>query len=442
VTARAYETLAPRLAAALAGEPQFFESRLLYADGIERDIEGSIAPDIDADGVVQGAIGMTLDISARKDADRALAASELRYRSIFDAAHVSILRTQISDGHPIDANARCAEMMGYDSKEDLLANFSGVDHWPSPEARREWIAQGLEGGLAGNREITLRRRDGATIWLRTSATFHPDANCVDVVSIDITENKEQESAIIAAREQAQLANRAKSEFLAHFSHELRTPLNAVIGFSEIMQQEIYGPLGDRHYREYADDIHHSGQLLLALINDILDLARIESGKQERDEQVFDAREVVEECARLLRARAAAKDVEIELQQPAEAPRLRADERQLRQILLNLLTNAVKFTRANTTVCVRTEICAHGDYHFHVSDHGEGMSAQDIVRVQEPFIRLDGAHASTEEGTGLGLAITKSLAESHGGRLRLESELGVGTTATVSFPRDRVVAAAA
>lgn len=437
-TAEAYENLKPRLDKAMAGKAQFFETRLLYRDGVECDIEGSMVPDIDADGVVRGGISLSMDVSERKDSDRALAASELKYRSIFEAAHVGIIRTQLTDGKVIDVNDRNATMLGYKDGEDLMENYDPDAHWTSREERNLWITEGLADDFKGHRELSLVRKDGSTVWLRTSATFHPSINCVDVVSIDITEAKLQQAATIAAREEAQSANRAKSEFLAHFSHELRTPLNAVIGFSELMQQEVFGPMGDPQYREYADDIHKSGEHLLALINDILDLARIESGKQERDEQVFDASEIAEDCARLLHGRAAAKGVEIELQLADEPPQIKADERQLRQILLNLLTNAVKFTRKDTVITVETEVCTRGDYHFRVSDHGEGMSAEDIVRVQEPFIRLDDAHTSSEEGTGLGLAITKSLIESHGGCLRLASEVGVGTTATVSFPRERVI----
>lgn len=254
----------------------------------------------------------------------------------------------------------------------------------------------------------------------------------------ITASKQVQTELLAAKEAAEHANRTKSEFLAHFSHELRTPLNAIIGFSEIMQQEIFGPLGDKRYAEYAGDIRGSGGHLLALISDILDLSRIEAGQFELEERVFDAGELVEDCARLLYGRAADKGVTIDLLSSEAGLWLEADERQLRQILLNLLSNAVKFTRPNTIVTMESEIDDHGEMCFRISDCGEGMSADDIERVQEPFIRLKGAQTSSEEGTGLGLAITKRLLESHGGGLRMCSETGVGTTATACFPRERVI----
>jgi two-component system cell cycle sensor histidine kinase PleC len=189
--------------------------------------------------------------------------------------------------------------------------------------------------------------------------------------------------------------------------------------------------------DYANDIHQSGAHLLALISDILDFSRIEAGQLGRDERIFDVGMVAEDCIRLLNNRAKAKGVQLELSSNEPGLRLVADERQTRQMILNLLSNAVKFTRPDSLVTLAVEIGEDGDVSINVGDAGDGMSAEDIVRVQEPFIRLDSALTSSEEGTGLGLAITKRLAESHGGSLRLNSALGEGTMATVCFPSTRV-----
>jgi len=256
----------------------------------------------------------------------------------------------------------------------------------------------------------------------------------------VTELKVREIELTNALEQAELADNAKSEFLANFSHELRTPLNAIIGFSQIMRLEMFGPLGNERYKDYAGDIHQSGDHLLALITDILDLSRIEAGHSEHVDEDFHVREVIEECVRLLHGKAQQKGVSLDLQLPATELRLNADKRQLRQVLLNLLSNAIKFTRPNTAVVIKVEIGDSGDMRFTVADSGEGIAASDIKRAQEPFIRLQSAMISSEDGTGLGLAITKRLMESHGGSLLLSSEIGIGTNATVSFPIVRVLSA--
>ena len=291
-------------------------------------------------------------------------------------------------------------------------------------------------------DLQVRHKDGHGVWIDhlSQPVLWLGRPAVQISIVDISQRKEAEVAVVVAKEEAEHANRAKSEFLAHFSHELRTPLNAIIGFSEIMQQQLFGPLGDARYLDYANDIHQSGAHLLELISDILDFSRIEAGQLERDERVFDVAIVMADCIRLLNSRAKEKGVQLELRTSEPDLRLVADERQTRQMILNLLSNAVKFTRSGSLVTLEVEIGEDGDMRINVADAGEGMSEEDILRVQEPFIRLESALTSSEEGTGLGLAITKRLAESHGGSLWLDSELGKGTVATVCFPPARVATA--
>jgi len=239
-------------------------------------------------------------------------------------------------------------------------------------------------------------------------------------------------------EKAEAANEAKSAFLAIISHELRTPLNAIIGFAGLMEDQRFGPLGAPRYREYVSDIRHSGEHLLVLINNILDLSRAEAGKLQLQEDAVDVVEAMQICARQLEPRAAETHVQLELSVPNSPPMLRCDAAKLRQILLNLLSNALKFTPAGGHVALKFECGGDGGISLIVKDTGVGMSPADIPRALEPFTQLDNRFARRYEGTGLGLPLTRSLVELHGGTLRLESSLGEGTIVIVAFPPSRTI----
>lgn len=257
--------------------------------------------------------------------------------------------------------------------------------------------------------------------------------------------KQQEDRLIAltdalarSRDQEEAANRAKSEFLAAVSHELRTPLNAIIGFSDVTRSERLGPVGNPKYREYATDIHEAGQHLLALINDILDLSKIESGMDELHEEEIAISELVPSVLRLVRERARTRRIDLRADMPQELPALTADERKLKQVLVNLLSNAIKFTEPDGEVELRVRCGRDGSYVFEVADSGVGIAVEDIPRAMAQFGQVESTLSRQHQGTGLGLPLSKALVEQHGGTLELHSKVGAGTTVTVRLPCDRTV----
>ncbi|MHA1601104.1 MAG: sensor histidine kinase [Alphaproteobacteria bacterium] len=255
---------------------------------------------------------------------------------------------------------------------------------------------------------------------------------------DITDRKEAENGMRAAKKQAEIANREKSEFLANMSHELRTPLNAIIGFSEMIRGETFGPLGSPKYLEYIDDINASGTHLLAVINNILDLSKIEAGKVELHEDVINIPGVVEACLTLIKGRAEQAGLKLTSNISNNLPPLYADERMFKQILINLLSNAVKFTPAGGMVTIGAWSHRDDGYVFQITDNGIGIAPDDAQNVLAPFAQVDSALNRKYEGSGLGLPLANSLMQLHGGYLDLKSQIGVGTTVTVRFPAARIM----
>ncbi len=251
------------------------------------------------------------------------------------------------------------------------------------------------------------------------------------------ERKRAEQDLREAMETAEMASRAKSKFLANMSHELRTPLNAIIGFSEIMRDGLFGALGSPRYSEYAKDIHDSGTHLLSVIDDILDISKIEAGRYPLEEQDLDLAEVLEWSIEIVRPRTNEKKQNVSLVVPEDLPPLCADMRAMRQIMLNLLSNASKFTPDRGRIEVAVRVNGNGNVELTVSDTGIGIPAEKLDEVMEPFRQVDDSTARQHGGTGLGLPITKSLAELHGGTFHLDSVLGEGTVATLILPAYRL-----
>ncbi|RZJ44819.1 MAG: HAMP domain-containing histidine kinase, partial [Brevundimonas sp.] len=260
------------------------------------------------------------------------------------------------------------------------------------------------------------------------------------VTIAELEDREEKLSLLArkyevAMTRAEAANQAKSEFLANMSHELRTPLNAINGFSEIMANELFGPLGDAKYKGYAGDILKSGQHLLSLINDILDMAKIEAGKLTLHYEQVSLKEVVDDAARLMRGKIEEAGLKLAVD-AAPLPDIDADHRGLKQVVLNLISNAVKFTPEGGDIVVSLSRLDDERVRVAVTDTGIGIAPEDLARLARPFEQVEGQHSKTTQGTGLGLALTKSLIELHGGALLMESRPGQGTTVSFDLPIHR------
>lgn len=253
----------------------------------------------------------------------------------------------------------------------------------------------------------------------------------------LTLRRRASEEVSSAMERATLAERAKVEFLANMSHELRTPLNAIMGFSEAMRLELLGPLGQGQYRDYAKHINDSGTKLCSLINDILDMSRMEAGEFELAEQEVDVLATVNGALQMTRERAETAGIELLSACSANPTTIRADGRALTQILLNLLSNAVKFTPKGGSVAVHTGLADDGCFFLRVSDTGMGIAQRDLHKTLTNFGQVDGTLSRKYEGAGLGLPLCRRLAELHGGELRIESNVGAGTTVTVSLPAKRV-----
>ncbi len=294
--------------------------------------------------------------------------------------------------------------------------------------------------LNDGREIAFITGKGSTRSLLL--TFRPldltagPAFCV--LLRDMSAWRAVEAELKRARDDAEAANRQKSEFLAKVSHELRTPLNAIMGFAEIMRDERLGPVNNPRYLGYLGDIHHSGQLLLSLINDLLDLSKVEAGKMELKPENVDIGQLIKRCVNLMTPAAEAAHVTLEITLAGHLPAIVADERSVEQIILNLLSNAVKFTDAGGRVRVTADFDAEGGVSLHIRDTGIGMSATDLERALEPYQRAENATVLGKPGTGLGLPLAKALAEANRAEFRIASSPRAGTSIEIRFPSAQVV----
>jgi len=284
----------------------------------------------------------------------------------------------------------------------------------------------------------MSRTDEAKRWIRVRVTSFADGIVLSMR--DATEEQESREALEIAKDSAETANRAKSDFLANMSHELRTPLNAVIGFADIISQQLFGPVGSDRYREYATLIRMSGAHLLEIISDILDLAKVEADRVVLDESEVDVPALLRVCTTLVAGRAEQAGIRVAITAPSDLPALTGDELRLKQIVLNLLSNAVKFSPAGSEVRLSAAVTDSGEMAICVSDRGCGMTPDEITLALQPFSQVTSSVAKSKEGTGLGLPLARRMTEIHGGRLEVVSVPGEGTVVTVLLPASRVVSA--
>ncbi|MBI2256055.1 MAG: PAS domain-containing protein [Proteobacteria bacterium] len=389
-----------------------------------------------------GTLRLMTDVTAIKG--RELRLTELAQRNETLATVVGAVSSGIiicdatKPDHPVTfVNAAFTRMTGYSAEEMLGRNcrvLQGRDTDPESLDR-------LRRALAQHRtiSITLRnyRKDGRTFWneLAISPITDGQGRILQFVGImsDVTQRIRAEENLREAKNQAELANRAKSEFLANVSHELRTPLNAILGFSEVMKMELFGALGQPRYQIYAEDIFNSGNLLLSLINDILDLSKIESGKMELHPEPVVINDVFDSAMTLMRERAKDGGVTLTADVAGDLPPLYADLRAAKQIVTNLVSNAVKFTPKEGMVELTARRHDAHTAEIVIKDTGIGIAEEHIAEVLKPFIQVDGALQRRQSGTGLGLPIVKHLTDLSGGSLQLESTLGEGTIVTLRLP---------
>ncbi|NFV78781.1 nitrate- and nitrite sensing domain-containing protein [Magnetospirillum aberrantis] len=387
----------------------------------------TVAPVKGIDGTVENYIALKEDVTEVHNLRQALEREHANVRRLLEAIHDGIALT--------DAEGRFQY-----ANPALVAQFGSTDGRTATEVFGTPIP--VPGGDENSRRSEWRSpRSGRVYDLSSTWVATPEGGMwLLLVFHDITVRKQAEEAMTSAREAAELANRAKSEFLATMSHELRTPLNAIIGFSEIIEQQLLGPIDQGQYCEYAHDINESGKHLLQLINDILDVARLEVGRVVLREEEADPVALIQSSLAMVRERAEAGQVEVFTELPPDVPHLWADPRRLKQVLVNVLGNAVKFTPAGGSVTVRLA-CEFDALSITVTDTGIGIRPEDLAKVMAPFGQADSSMARRYEGSGLGLPLSRKLMDLHGGALRLESRPGAGTTVTLRFPAERLRPAA-
>jgi len=367
-------------------------------------------------------------------ADAAVEAGEVRYRFLAENA-LDLITLHSLDGEIRFASPASLALFGYPPRELSGVTLSDLAH---PDDR-PLIASALARANAGevvSAELRLKSRHGRYVWseFRCRLAGRAGGTSCDIVAVtrDITERKAHERELIAARDLAEDASRAKSRFLANMSHELRTPLNAILGFSEVMTHEIFGPVGAPRYLEYARLIHQSGAHLLGLINAVLDMSKIEAGRYTLKPEIFELEETLALAADFVRLQAEHGGVTLKHAVLPDARRVRADKRALLQVLINLLSNGVKFTPRGGVVSATAGVTPDG-LEISVGDTGIGIATEDLHRLGRPFEQIESEYTKVKEGTGLGLALVRGLVHLHGGTVTIDSAMGEGTTVRILLP---------
>jgi len=388
-------------------------------------------------------IGVVNDITIQKAQAEALRMSEERYALVTKASNEGIWDWDIKTGELYVSN-RVEELLGpksgYWFRKDSVYK---IIHADDRAAYKDAMVRHLKGEAPSFEcEFRISGKTHGMRWLRARGLALRDARGRAVRMTgsiaDISERKRAEEEMQEATEMAEVASRAKTEFLANVSHELRTPLNAIIGFSDLITSEVFGPVGNEKYADYSKTINDSGQHLLGIINDILDVSRIEIGKLDFQPELIDLTSAIDTCMRLIRSRSDAAGLSLRRNVQKDLPKLRADPRRIKQVLMNLLSNATKFTANGGTVTLKARLTPTGTMVLSVTDTGIGMKEADVKKVMLPFVQVDSKLARKYEGTGLGLTLAKSFVELHGGTMKIKSAPRKGTTVSVYFPPEILI----
>ncbi len=412
------------------------EMEIAYADGVTRSVYSRRFPVIKASGDLIGIGVITADMTEQKKAEQTIRDSEDRFRELVENVPDSLVLHDTA-GKIVMVNENLITTLGYSRDQLLQMNVRDIEvEASSVDLDAIWHAMTDTHTLKRRH----RRADGSDfpVEVRVSRFGTTVAPLFLATVRDMSERVEVERELVFARDHAEYANRAKSEFLANMSHELRTPLNSIIGFSEVIQAEIFGSISEPRYNEYIDDIHRSGSHLLNVINDILDMSKIEAQQVGVHEDEIDIRDVIRDCKRMVSQRAERAGLKLISRVDWKISKILADERRLRQILINLLTNAIKFTPSGGQVRVMCQINANGNIELIVEDTGVGIPENEVGRIFEPFIQAREHSTQTHEGTGLGLSLVRALAHLHDGSAAMSSEVGKGTRVTVTLPSVRLI----
>ena len=434
----------------LLGETVTFEHAFYRTALGKRVIRGTFSPDTSEDGQIVGYFALGQDITSEAGIREEHELSEARAESaksqllgaieslsagfaLFDPdERLVICNTRLRAAFPlieshIKRGAKFEDMVRrYAETVESLLNDTA--------ARDSFVAKRLKFYRNSTGNLVYSAPDG--MWYRMTDHRTPDGGGV-IIHTDITESKIREMQLLEAKNQADSVNRIKTEFLANMSHELRTPLNAIIGFSEIIEHEMFGPISEPKYVEYISDIKRSGVHLLDVINDILDISKVESGTVVLDQDLVEIGEIIQTCHRLVTPRVQEKSLLLATEITEGVPVFLGDRRRITQLLLNLLSNAIKFTADGGHIVTCVTCGDAGEVELSVRDSGIGIRAENLARAVEPFFQVDGTLARPHEGTGLGLTLCKMFAELHGGSLEIASEFGAGTTVTARFPANIV-----
>lgn len=414
-------------------------------------------PMFNSEGVFKGYRGTGNNVTDRILSDQDLRRKEQLFSLAFRASPALVAITGMETGVHHDVNEKWLTDLGFTREEAIGRTAAELGVWANPDDRERLLREIAAHGHVSGFDSQLKAKDGAIrdYLIEGEVIEFEGENRLMLVAQDITARKREEELLQAshsvlerrvrertralqnAKEGAEMANRAKSEFLANMSHELRTPLNAVIGFSDIIKHQMFGSIGSPTYLDYAGHIKDSGEHLLNLINDILDVSAIEAGKMELREEDIQISALAEISLRLVNDRARKNNLKLINNVPASLPFLLADERRIKQVLINLLSNAVKFTPTGGEVQLNARLDGRGAMIVSVKDTGIGIAAEDIPKVLSPFGQVDSSLSREYEGTGLGLHLARTLMELHGGRLVIESELGKGTEVSCYFPAGRI-----